>query len=76
MRYWNFSILKFCRGATLSTCVLLDSSGEIIAKATGKGTNHFLIGMDECRRRINDLVNTLKKEIGMDENVPLKTLVS
>lgn len=32
--------------------------------------------MDECRRRISELINNLKREIGMDESVPLKTLVS
>lgn len=56
--------------------VLLDSGGQIIAKVTGAGTNHLLLGMTETRRRIADMTSRAKKEAGIPEDVPLSAIVS
>ncbi|KAK5645042.1 hypothetical protein RI129_006342 [Pyrocoelia pectoralis] len=61
-------------GATHTTVVLLDSDGNILAKAKGSGTNHFLLGMTECRRRIAEFVNEAKREAGLPEDVPLTAI--
>lgn len=60
----------------MSTCVLVDLSGQIIAKGTGPGTNHFLTGMNECRKRIVEMINGLKKEKGISVDTPLLALVN
>ncbi|KAF5291149.1 hypothetical protein FQA39_LY14391 [Lamprigera yunnana] len=61
-------------GATHTSTVLLDSDGNILARSRGTGTNHFLLGMKECRRRIADMINVAKKEAGLSEDVPLIAL--
>nr|XP_022917772.1 N-acetyl-D-glucosamine kinase isoform X1 [Onthophagus taurus] len=61
-------------GATVSTLVLLDADGKVMTKTTGPGTNHFLLGMEECRQRIANMVNTVKKDIGMRQDQPLSAL--
>ncbi|KAB0794097.1 hypothetical protein PPYR_11941 [Photinus pyralis] len=61
-------------GATHTTVILFDSRGSILSKAKGPGTNHFLLGMKECRRRIAELVNEAKREAGLPDDVPLAAL--
>ena len=63
-------------GATHSTLVLLSSEGKIISQTRGPGTNHFLIGMPECRKRIANMVNAAKLAIQIPQDVPLAALVS
>ncbi|KAK4876188.1 hypothetical protein RN001_012610 [Aquatica leii] len=61
-------------GATHTTVVLIDSDGNILSKARGPGTNHFLLGMKECRRRIAELVDDAKKEAELSEDIPLTAI--
>lgn len=43
--------------------------------AKGPGTNHFLLGMSECRKRIADMVDDAKTKAGIPLSVPLDALV-
>ncbi|GJQ85028.1 hypothetical protein Trydic_g3689 [Trypoxylus dichotomus] len=61
-------------GATYSTLVLLNADGQVLSKSTGPGTNHFLLGMAECRNRIALMVNDAKREVQIPESIPLTAL--
>lgn len=61
-------------GATNSNCILLNSNGEVVGKASGSDTNHHLIGYEECQRRIANLVNEAKNSAGLSIDTPLKGL--
>lgn len=75
---FNLSLIEFLfySGATKTTVVLLDSAGNVLCTVVGPGTNHYLLGMTECRKRISDMVNSAKREAGIGEHVPLTALVS
>jgi len=61
-------------GSSHSTVVLVDHTGKIIAKDTGPGTNHYLLGMPECWKRIAGMVNKVKSEAGIPETTRIKAL--
>ncbi|XP_066261437.1 N-acetyl-D-glucosamine kinase [Euwallacea similis] len=58
-------------GASNSIVVLLNPQGQVIATAKGSGTNHHLIGMEECRRKIAELINEVKFKAGIAVNTPI-----
>lgn len=58
-------------GASNSTAVLMNPQGEIIAVAKGSGTNHHLIGMEECRKKIAELINEAKQKAGISLDTPI-----
>ncbi|KAJ8917876.1 hypothetical protein NQ315_010789 [Exocentrus adspersus] len=47
-------------GATHSHAVIMNSSGAVIGSASGPATNHHLVGMKECRKRIAELIDRAK----------------
>ncbi|XP_050299838.1 N-acetyl-D-glucosamine kinase [Anthonomus grandis grandis] len=59
-------------GASNTTTVLLNRHGKIVATAKGDSTNHFLIGMDECLKRLAELINQAKTIA----NIPLDTPIA
>lgn len=61
-------------GATRSLLVLVNSSGKEIARVEGPALNHHLIGMEECRNRILDMVNQAKYFCKMSKSTPLCAL--
>ncbi|KAK9717822.1 BadF/BadG/BcrA/BcrD ATPase family [Popillia japonica] len=61
-------------GATYSTLLLLDAEGQVLSETTGPGTNHFLLGMTECRNRIATMVNNAKNDLQIPETTPLTAL--
>ncbi|ERL95083.1 N-acetyl-D-glucosamine kinase [Dendroctonus ponderosae] len=61
-------------GASNSTVVLLNPQGQVVATAKGAGTNHYLIGMEECRTRIAELVNRAKQQAGIALDSPIAAL--
>ena len=78
-------------GASSSNIVIVTTNGEIISRADGLGTNHWvnmylhyilivippqLDGMDVCLKRINDMVVEAKKNADIPLDKPLKGLVS
>lgn len=58
-------------GASHSTAVLMNSQGKVVAVAKGPGTNHHLIGMEECRKRIACLINLGKEQAGIGLDTPV-----
>ncbi|CAH1185509.1 unnamed protein product [Phyllotreta striolata] len=58
-------------GATNSHAIIMDSSGKILGKSRGAGTNHHLSGMKECRRRLAELINAAKIEARIPLDQPL-----
>lgn len=61
-------------GATRSLLVLINSSGKEIARVEGPDLNHQLIGMEECRNRVLDMVNQAKYFCGIPKSTPLHAL--
>lgn len=61
-------------GASFSKAVLLDESGNVLAWADGKAMNHWLVGMEECRKRVHEVVVDAKKNAGLDPSSQLECL--
>ncbi|XP_036607278.1 N-acetyl-D-glucosamine kinase isoform X1 [Trichosurus vulpecula] len=61
-------------GATHSKAVLLNQKGKVVAETEGPSTNQWLIGVETCAERINDMVNEAKKKAGIRTNEPLRCL--
>lgn len=61
-------------GATHSTVALFDAKGTRLVELSGPNTNHWAIGMEECQRRIADMVNDAKTQAGMPLSQPLAAL--
>lgn len=53
-------------GASHSTLVLINEEGRIVAEVEGEGTNQWLIGVEECCRRIHALIADGKNIGGVD----------
>nr|CAD7602260.1 unnamed protein product [Timema genevievae] len=62
------------RGATHSKVVLYNSKGEKLVECSGPGTNHWILGMEECQKRIHNMVDQAKKEAGVPIDEPLTIL--
>lgn len=54
----------------------MNSDGKIIGQASGLGTNHHLLGMQECQDRIADIIEKAKESAGISSKVELHALVS
>ncbi|XP_029644985.1 N-acetyl-D-glucosamine kinase isoform X1 [Octopus sinensis] len=61
-------------GATQSKAILLDANGKILAEADGPGTNQYLIGLDECLKRVECMISELKEKAGLKPDLKLKSL--
>ncbi|GAB1603878.1 N-acetyl-D-glucosamine kinase-like [Argonauta hians] len=61
-------------GATHSKGILLDAEGKILAETSGPDTNQYLIGMDECLKRIEAMITDLKKNSNIPPDTKLKSL--
>lgn len=58
-------------GATKSILVLYDENGKELGRANGLGTNQWLIGLEECLKRLDTLIVDGKRSAGLDPSVPL-----
>lgn len=54
--------------------MICDEKGNIVSHTTGLGTNHWMVGIPECSRRIADMVQRAKEEGGIDPEFPLYAL--
>ncbi|XP_065681811.1 N-acetyl-D-glucosamine kinase isoform X2 [Hydra vulgaris] len=61
-------------GASHSVMIIVNQHGSIVAETEGEGTNHWLIGMEECVRRIYDMLCKCKLAAGIPESFPLISL--
>jgi len=61
-------------GATHSKLVLYNGMGEVLVQVDGPGTNHWLLGMEECQKRINEMVKEAKGKAKLPLQKPLSAL--
>ncbi|GAB6020254.1 hypothetical protein CHUAL_002972 [Chamberlinius hualienensis] len=63
-------------GATRSKVVLVKGDGTILCQLEDNDmcTSHWLVGMKECRRRLNDLLQRAKSKCKLDPDTPIKGL--
>lgn len=53
---------------------MCDEAGTIVASVEGPGTNHWMLGIPECSRRIANMVEDAKKIAGLGKEDKLKAL--
>ncbi|XP_046557217.1 N-acetyl-D-glucosamine kinase-like [Haliotis rubra] len=61
-------------GATHSKMVLIRSDGKVAGWSEGPCTNQWLIGLEECLKRINTMTVEVKEKAGVEASKPLKAL--
>ncbi|KAK2155129.1 hypothetical protein LSH36_248g03060 [Paralvinella palmiformis] len=61
-------------GATQTTMVLLDGGGKLLSETVGPCTNHWLVGMDECLKRLSDLMLDCKQKAGITTIQPITSV--
>ncbi|XP_021931116.1 N-acetyl-D-glucosamine kinase isoform X2 [Zootermopsis nevadensis] len=62
------------RGTTHSNVVLYNGNGEKLVQVAGPHTNHWVLGMEECQKRINKMVEQAKYEANVPLQKPLNAL--
>eukprot|EP00041_Stephanoeca_diplocostata_P031432 m.978453 g.978453 ORF g.978453 m.978453 type:complete len:344 (+) comp23958_c0_seq1:143-1174(+) len=58
-------------GASKSIAYIFDDAGKLLGSAEGSATNQWLVGLDECLKRLDEVVAAAKVNAGLDPNVPL-----
>ncbi|XP_046973038.1 N-acetyl-D-glucosamine kinase [Vanessa cardui] len=61
-------------GATHSNLVICNEFGKVVGKAQGPGTNHWVLGIDECAKRIIDMLHAAKEDAGIPLDQPIDSL--
>uniref|UniRef100_A0A1E1WQC2 N-acetyl-D-glucosamine kinase n=2 Tax=Pectinophora gossypiella TaxID=13191 RepID=A0A1E1WQC2_PECGO len=61
-------------GATHSNLVICDGTGKVIGTAKGPGTNHWILGIDECANRILAMLHDAKDDANIPRDKPLDAL--
>ncbi|XP_047539622.1 serine protease HTRA2, mitochondrial-like [Vanessa atalanta] len=61
-------------GATHSNLVICNEYGKVVGKARGPGTNHWALGIEECAKRIIDMVHAAKEDAGIPLDQPIDSL--
>lgn len=54
--------------------IICNRNGEIVSKVAGQGTNHWVIGIPEVARRIDDMITRAKKEANIAIETPIRAL--
>lgn len=55
-------------GASVSKLVLVTASGDVICTLDGPSSNYLLVGLEECQKRIADMIEKAKEKAGVDSN--------
>ena len=61
-------------GGSCSNMVLIDGNGKVVGRSEGLGTNHWLIGIEKCAERVNEMVVNAKEMAGISVDAPLASL--
>lgn len=70
----RFLFFLFISGATHSKLLVCNEAGTIVASIEGPGTNHWMLGIPECARRIANMVEDAKAVAGLAKDEKLKAL--
>ena len=54
--------------------VICEKNGDIVASISGPGTNHWMIGIPECAKRISNMVDQAKIVANIPLTLKLKAL--
>ncbi|OWR50989.1 hypothetical protein KGM_208208 [Danaus plexippus plexippus] len=58
-------------GATHSNLVICDQTGKVVGRSKGPGTNHWSLGIEECARRVIEMLHAAKIDAGISLDEPL-----
>lgn len=61
-------------GASFSKVVLVNEDGKILCWEEGSSTNHLLVGLEECQKRISTMIEKVKHKAGVGKEVKLDGL--
>lgn len=61
-------------GATHSNLIICDETGRVVVSAKGPGSNHWVLGIDECCDRIIRMLHQAKADAGIPIDQPLDSL--
>lgn len=69
-----FTSFSLRSGATHSTLMIANGNGIVVAKVSGEGTNHWMVGIPEVSRRIAAMTSEAKKMANISESIKLKCI--
>lgn len=61
-------------GSSVSKLVLVKADGSVLCWVEGPSTNHLLVGLEECQKRIANMISQAKEKAGLDANIILAGL--
>ncbi|XP_050429606.1 N-acetyl-D-glucosamine kinase [Adelges cooleyi] len=61
-------------GASVSTVVITNGNGDILAEIKGDGTNPWILGIKPCLSRVNDLIKEALSKADLNNNIKLNGL--
>ncbi|KFM64276.1 N-acetyl-D-glucosamine kinase, partial [Stegodyphus mimosarum] len=61
-------------GASFSKLILVNSLGDVICQLEGPSSNHLLVGLEECQKRIADMIERAKEEANLSNDTVLESL--
>jgi len=62
-------------GATKTECILINATGEILAKHTTTGTNPSVVGVEQVKKTLTESLVLLKKKANIGSEKPEATLL-
>ncbi|XP_054720623.1 LOW QUALITY PROTEIN: N-acetyl-D-glucosamine kinase-like [Uloborus diversus] len=61
-------------GASVSKLVLVRGTGEVLCTVEGLSSNYLLVGLEECQKRIADMIETAKEKTGISTHTVIDGL--
>ncbi|GIY53467.1 n-acetyl-D-glucosamine kinase [Caerostris darwini] len=61
-------------GASVSKLVLVSEKGAVICTIEGPSSNYLLVGLEECQKRLADMIEKAKEEAGLRHDVVIDGL--
>mmetsp|Transcript_27470 Transcript_27470/g.72191 ORF Transcript_27470/g.72191 Transcript_27470/m.72191 type:complete len:348 (-) Transcript_27470:93-1136(-) len=58
-------------GASKSIALVLDADGKVRGRGATGATNQWLVGLDECLKRLDECIAAAKTDAGLDPDTPL-----
>jgi N-acetylglucosamine kinase len=67
-------LFAFHSGATQSVLIISNGAGEILGKAHGESSNHWMIGIPEVAKRINAMASEAKADAKIPQSIKIKCI--